>query len=294
MQAMEQVIDYLQEHPWVYRLAASIAVIPLTYVLRVMAMRWVKKSPIKSADLRRRWMGTVQQLSVVLAVLIVFLIWASQIQALALSLVAVAAAVVIATKELLLCLLGGMLKASCGMYTLGDRIEINSMRGQVIDQGLLTTRLMEVGPGKLVQQYTGRVLVMPNAWLLSHTLINETDTSDYDLHAFIVPIKAEDDWRQHERWLLDAAEQACKPHLEDARKSIDRYAEKRFMDKITVNPRVIPSIPEPDRIDLVVRIPVPTGMEGRLQRMIIRKYLQSRQAPGSVEPANASGAGHES
>lgn len=271
---MAQFIENIQAASWYRDAVASVTIIVLALLIRWLMLRWVKRAPIKSSDLRRRWVAWVQRACIIAVLVGLGIIWATEIQTLAISLLAFAVALVIATKEIVLCLLGGMLKASTGMFTTGDRIEVAGFRGEVVDQGIMTTKLMEIGPGKDIHQYTGRTLTVPNALLLSNTVVNETATPGYDLHTFVVPIKADDDWREHERLLLSAAEQVCRPHIEDARASLNVYADRRLMDRFTVNPRVVLSIPESGRINLVVRVPTPEGVQGRIQRMITRKYLQ--------------------
>ncbi|QQE10913.1 mechanosensitive ion channel family protein [Planctomycetota bacterium] len=271
------MLDPLWDHVWISQFIASIIFVVTTILLRWLSIRWIKKSPIRSTELRRKWLSWAQQMTYVTAVLGLIIIWATEIQTLAFSFVAFAVAFIIATKELVLCLMGGMYKASTGIFTVGDRINVSNMRGQVVSQGILSTKLLEVGPGESAHQYTGRTLTVPNALFLSNTVINETITGHFGLHSFIVPIKSNDDWRQHEDWLLEAAEQACKPHIEEARSNIESFTTSRYIESVTVNPRIIPTIPDADHIDLVVRIPVPAGSEGRLQRLIIRKYLQLRQ-----------------
>ena len=48
------------------------------------------------------------------------MIWAAQIQTLALSMFAVAAAIVVATKELIMCLSGSILRSVTKQYSIGD------------------------------------------------------------------------------------------------------------------------------------------------------------------------------
>ncbi|QDU32882.1 Mechanosensitive ion channel [Poriferisphaera corsica] len=278
----------LWAHAWFNNLVASIVFVIALLILRALTLRWIKASPIKSGDYRRRWLGWIHQAFIFTAILGLIIIWATEIQTLAISLVAFAVAIILATKELILCFTGGMLKASTGMFTIGDRIRINDFRGQVVSQGILSTKLLEIGPGERAHQYTGRTLNVPNSLLLSVPTVNETITGRYGFLSFTVPINIDEDWRLHQDWLLEAAELACKPHIDDARRNIDAFVEKKFMDNITANPRVVLTIPDADHIELVVRVPVPGGEEGRIQRLIIRKYLQLRQPHEESEVSNDS------
>ena len=119
--------------------------------------------------MRRRWSVTIRNTLILVSIIGLAIIWAPQLQNFAVSLIAIAVALVLATKELLDCLTGSLLRTASKAYAVGDRIEINGTRGNVVDHNFLTTTLLEIGPGQTSHQYTGRAIVIPNNQLLSHS-----------------------------------------------------------------------------------------------------------------------------
>jgi len=97
-------------------------------------------------------------------------------------LVAVAAALVLATKELILCWSGAALRVGGKVYSVGDRIQIAGHRGVVLDHDIFATKLLEIGPGQAAHLYTGRVTVFPNSLLLSNPLVKENPGQEYGLY----------------------------------------------------------------------------------------------------------------
>ena len=175
------------------------------------------------------------------------MIWANPLRTLAVSFIALAVAVVIATKELILCVSGAVVRAVSKSYAVGDRIEIAGKRGDVVDQNLFTTTLLEIGPGQSSHQYTGRAIVIPNSLLLNTPLINETFTHDYVLHVFCIPLTSADDWQRSEQLLLEAAQIECGPFLDQARMYMKNIESQHGLDSPTVAPRVTLQIPEPGK-----------------------------------------------
>jgi small-conductance mechanosensitive channel len=204
-----------------------------------------------------------------------FFIMANELRAFAVSLVAIAVAVVLATKELILCLSGTALRIGANAYTIGDRIEINGVRGNVIDQTFLATTILEIGPGHVTSQYSGRAIVFPNSLLLAHPLINETYMKDYIVHIMTIPLAAADDWQAAEKILLNVANEECRPFLDDAARHMKELEGKNWMDVPSVKPRVSIQIPEPGRINLLLRIPTPAHRTSRLEQVILRRFLQA-------------------
>ncbi len=281
---LKEITEFMQDNPWVFRALVSLAVVIGVLILRWSLHKGVTRMPIKSQELRRRWILIVRNLTLALIAVGLIMIWAEELRSLALSLVAVIVAVVLSTKELILCITGSFLKASSGSFSLGDRIDVNHMRGDVIDQTLMSTTLMEVGPGETTHQHTGRVLVIPNSLFLSTPVINENYTGEYGVHNFTIPIKRDDDYLVHEHALIEAAADVCAPYMAKARASMEYLTRTESVDAPSVEPRVTITIAAPDRIDLVLRVAAPIQRKGRIEQQIIRKYLDTVAAKENKPP----------
>ena len=96
---------------------------------------------------------------------------------------------------------------------------------------------------------------------------------DYVFHIITIPLKAEDDWQRAEQILLNAAKTVCAPYLQEAREHMTELASKHSLDTPTAEPRVHIYMPEPERVDLVLRVPIPAMRRGRMEQEIVRHYL---------------------
>jgi small-conductance mechanosensitive channel len=273
----------LQNGTTASKIIASVLVIPIALLVRWIMIRALANVEIRSPELRLRWMVQIRNIIFVVVLLCLMIIWASEVRTMAISLVAFIVAIVLATKELILCVTGSFLKISTRAFAIGDRIEINGLRGDVIDQTLLGTQIMEVGPGHGLHQYTGRTITIPNSQFLTQSITNHNITRDYAIVAFTVPVKIEQDYQQAEQWLLQAANEVCGPYLDDARKHWAREQEN-LIDLPQVDPRVSLHMASPDQVDLIVRMPVPTHQRGGNSQQVLRKYLQLRQEAAENSP----------
>jgi len=253
----------------------SLVLLAVVLVLRSILVRAISRNQSLTFKARRRWAINVRNTVAVIFVIGLVFIWAHELSAFAVSLVAVAVALVLATKELLLCLSGAVLRMGANVYSLGDRIEIHGLRGNVLDQNWLATTVLEIGPGRMSQQYTGRAVVFPNSLLLSHPLINETYMKAYIVHVMTIPLTADDDWRKAEQVLLDAAKAECGPFLEEARRHMKQVEGENWLDAPSVDPRVTIQLPEPGRINLLLRIPSPAHRTSRVEQAILRRFLSA-------------------
>lgn len=262
----------------------SAAFVALVLVLRWILVSGIRRSTRLANDLRRRWMVQARNATFFVLAGGLILIWGAEIRTAALSAVAIAAALAISLKELLMCASGSFLKLVAGSFTVGDRIELAGHRGDVFDQTLLTTTLLEIGPGTTTHQHTGRTLVLPNSLLLTNPVVNETATGAFVLHTFHVPMKLDDDWRGMERRLLEASRKESEAYQVEARRYFDRLGQEQGISSLASDPRVTIRVPEPGRIDLTVRVPAPAIRRGRIEQAILRHAVPGATAPPKEDP----------
>lgn len=260
-------------------LLAVLALLVVVATLRLILVRTVVEREGVPLEDRRRLAIQIRNLLAIVFIVGLFFILANELRAFAVSLVAIAVAIVLATKELILCLSGSALRMGANAYTIGDRIEINGVRGNVIDQTFLATTVLEIGPGHVTSQYSGRAVVFPNSLLLAHPLINETFMKDYIVHIMTIPLAATDDWQRAEKLLLEIADAECRPFIEEAARHMKELEGKNWMDVPSVKPRVSVQLPDPERVNLLLRIPTPAHRTSRLEQAILRRFLVAFRGP---------------
>ena len=273
--------EIIVSHSLIGLVVSSSILIIVVLVLRALSARFIKQK-IESYELRRRWLVQSRNGLILLMALGLIFIWGQELRTLALSVVAIAVAFVVATKELILCVMGSILKTGAGSFTVGDRIQVKDFRGDVIDQNLLATTILEVGPGKLTHQRTGRLIVLPNAMFVAEPVINESYTNDYILHVFTVPFKREDDWQAAQKAFLQAANRHCLPYLNEVRNYMKQISQYRGVEVPSVEPRVTLMVPEADEVHLVVRIPARAHQRVQVEQAILSEALTGLPSP--VEP----------
>lgn len=253
-------------------LISTLALVIALAVMRALTARYIRRN-VAAAELRRKWLVNSRNGLLLLLLLGLVLIWGNELRTLALSVVAIAIAFVVATKELILCLTGSLIKSGSSAFNLGDRIQIKDFRGDVIDHSLLATTILEVGPGKSMHQRTGRKIVLPNALFVSEPIINESFTEKFGFHVLSIPFKREDDWNAARQAVLEAAERHCAPFIEEVRTHMGRVSELRGLGLPPVEPRVTIHVPSADEVHLVVRLPVPAGQRSSTEQAIIEDVL---------------------
>lgn len=260
------------------RLVSTLSLVAVLLLLRTLLRMQVMRVPALREKERRQWLIRIRT-GVLFAVLIgLTLIWAEQLRTFSLTVMAFAVAMVIALKELITCLTGSVMRFTSQSFAVGDRIEVRGVRGYVIDQSLLTTTLLEIGPGQTSQIQTGRSISIPNSLFVVEAVTNETFLDEHVFHVFTIPLKADDEWRGKRDRLLAIADEVSRPYTEAMGRRIERLARQHGITLPDVRARVALRIPEPERLDLVVRVPAPADQRGLVEQRILRRFLEGEDA----------------
>ena len=253
---------------------STVILVLIIVVARAVVTRLIRRN-VASIELQRRWRVQTRNGFILLLLFGLVLIWGAELRTLAFSVVAIAVAFVVATKELILCVTGSILKSGSRSFNVGDRIQIKDFRGDVIDQNLFTTTVLEVGPGKITHQRSGRMIVIPNSLFVSDPVINESYTQKYVLHVFSVPFKREDNWQEARTAFLESAGRHCISYLEDARKHMEQLIRQKAIDVPNVEPRVTIQVPVAGEVHLIIRVPVRSGQRGYIEQSIMSDVFTS-------------------
>lgn len=256
------------------KLLSTTILIVAALIVRTYVVHWIKNKETFLPTFKRQWIVRVRNITIFMIFGILVVVWLEQLRTIAASIVVIAAAIVIATKEFLLNVVGFFYRTTAKFVSVGDRIEVDGIRGDVIDQNLMGITLLEIGPGDKTHQYTGLSIYLPNSLFLSATVKNETFLwSDYVFHLITLPIKADTPWQKAEKALMQAARDVSATYLDQARKIMKTQALQQNLEEPNIEPRVQIQIVEPEKYNLVLRVPVPARKRARLEQDITRRYL---------------------
>lgn len=268
---MSALLDWFRslEHVYVIAIIKSVTLILVLVVTRAMIIRALTANPKVPVDVRRRWSIHLRTTAFVIGLAGLTIIWASELESFAVSMVAVAAAIVIATKELIMCAGGSLLRTLSNSYTVGDLIEVNNYRGRVIDINLLATTIMEIGPRHDTHQVTGRAITLPNSLLLSQPVIRENYMGDYVVHVMTICLPYSTNPNAGERIVLAAAQKACQPFLAGAKLHMEEIELRHLLDTPSVEPRCAFMPVDDRRYNLILRVAIPSKERHRVEQSIL-------------------------
>lgn len=271
----------------VVRLFVTVLLIVGIAVARsVIAARLAHRQDVPEERRRRDLFYMRSGLSLVL-VIGLFMIWIGQIQSVLLSLTAVTVAIVIATKELLMCVSGFLLRTTGKLFSVGDWIECNGMRGEVTDLTLLSTTLLEREAGTRGYGFTGRTFILPNSVFLSHPVHRENLGRDFVSHRFAITLENPIDAAVAVEWLRQRAAEACSAFLAEARAQRAKTERRLGVTLGGAEPAVTIATTDIGKMQLQVALLCPAAKAVALEQEIVADFLSAvrdGRVPGDQSP----------
>lgn len=206
------------------------------------------------------------------------IIWFSHLQNFVVSMLAFVAAIVLATKELIMSFTGGFLIRLNNHFKLGDRIEVDGIRGFVIEKNFSTTKILEIGPEKHSQQTTGDMITIPNSTMLTKSVKNESYFRDYTMKSFTFKAPANYSITVFEKQLNSWADEICKGYIDEAKELIETFCRKESLLIPAVHPRTKIMLNDKGEISLLLKMPVKNMLVGDIEQALFRKYVSFFEA----------------
>ena len=261
--------------PWLSNedIGNTLFLILIALIGRFLMVRMIKGRGGVLSDTRRRWISVVQNSTILFLVLGLIFIWSPQLSTFALSLTAFAVALVVATKEYILCVVGAIYRATSNPFAVGDWIEIQNLRGEVLTEGILTTKLQELGTGTSRFRFTGRILTIPNSVLLIQTVHNEHFRKHYLHHTFKVTVEPSIDPVNILKMVQPLLQSTNEDKVKKARQSWTRLRNKMEIELPSTDPRVSIETTDVGKISFIMTVFCTPQDAMDIEMMVTQKIL---------------------
>ena len=209
------------------RLLETLSAVLVLWLLNLIIQRVVILR-IKDGRVRFQWQKITVYTIFVLGVIVIWPIWFQGLQSLATYLGLLSAGLAIALKDPITDVIGWAFILIRRPFEVGDRIQVGTFAGDVIDQRIFQFSLMEIGNWVAADQSTGRVLHVPNGMIFNNVLANYTKASRYIWNEIPVLVTFESDWQKAKKILGEIARQQTEQITPEAEASF-KEASKQYL-----------------------------------------------------------------
>jgi small-conductance mechanosensitive channel len=190
-----------------------------------------------------------------------------------------AAGIAVALQDFFKNLAGGLLILITRIYSVGDRIEINSKIGDVIDIDIFYTTILEIQGWVSGDQATGRMSIIPNGMVLSGIVNNYSKDHEFIWDELHVPLTYDSNWRMAHDKFIELIEKETKDIIKQAEKEMEKLEKTYFMTKRETKPQIFVRLTD-NWISLTIRYITPVRQRrataNKISRLIINEIEKSK------------------
>jgi small-conductance mechanosensitive channel len=266
------------------------AAILVRLVVGLVVRRAASDGPLHREGARTRfWIIQVTRLIVaVVAVVALTTLWVADAGRFAAMAGIITAGIAVALQRVITSFAAYLIILRGRVYTIGDRITMGGVRGDVVRVGYMQTAVMEMGAPPASQngnpdtwiaarQYTGRIVSVTNDKIFDNPVYNFTREFPYMWDEMTFPIKYGADYQRAESILLAAARRQTNEYVEKAKPALEILREKYVLaEAIPLEPKVYLRLTD-NWIELTLRILAPVHGVRAIKDAMGREILAGLQ-----------------
>src|SRR5690554_1634018 len=238
---MDQFKDWIIENPTIYSIA-KFALIVTFLILLIQFLRRFLKNNITNTTARYKSQKTVEFIGYVLLVILSFSYFTGNIKDLTLAIGLFSAGIAFTLQELILSIVGSIYIYVVNVYKPGDRIEINGIKGDVIDVDSMYTTMMEIGQWVSSDNYSGRIVKLSNAFVFKGPIYNYSQDFPFIWDEFNLPIKYGSDIELAKSLVIEIASKALTEHTVSSKAQWKEVVNKYYIEDAQAEPTLAISL----------------------------------------------------
>ena len=217
-------------------------VVFLLWALFILLVSWLIRKGITRtvADntMRYRAKKIVRFTGYLLIAVLVIVSFTGNVQYFTIAIGLFSAGLAFALQEVILSFAGWIAIFTANIYKPGDRIEVNGVKGDVIDIGVTKTTLMEIGVWVGSDNYSGRIVQVSNAFVFKGTVHNYSTDFPFVWDEINIPVHFKSDIQLANKIILDTANKRLSEYAGYAKQHWAQMVRKYLIEDAHIEPTV--------------------------------------------------------
>jgi small-conductance mechanosensitive channel len=189
---MENVLNAITNNPMITR----ILIIVIGFIFILILIQIIKKSLSKRIK-SENWYKTkkiINAAAYVLFIFLVLIVYNDRLGGITVALGVAGAGIAFALQEVITSVAGWIAIMVGDFYKPGDRVQVGGIKGDVIDQGILRTTVMELGDWIDGDLYNGRIVRIANSFVFKEPVFNYSADFPFLWNEIKIPIEFGSDY----------------------------------------------------------------------------------------------------
>jgi small-conductance mechanosensitive channel len=234
---MQALLDLLKE-PIVLKILKTLLWV-LGVVILIIFLRKMAKKRIANLNYRYNIQKTIEMVGYFLIAMIILLSFTfSNLKDYTVIIGLFTAGIAFTLQELILSVAGSFYIFVLRLYKPGDRIEMNNIRGDVIDINTMYTTIMEIGEWVSTDNYSGRIVKISNSFVFKGPIKNYSMDFHFLWDEIVIMITYGSDLELAQKIILKDALDLISEHTEKSKKEWKGMVDRYYIENATLDPTI--------------------------------------------------------
>lgn len=234
---MQEQLKHWLFDPTVGKFIAALLGLVVVYALSRVGQRSINRF-VTDPTSRYRGRKFVSFLGYVLAIVVVAAIFSNKLGGLTVAFGVAGAGVAFALQEVIASAAGWVVVSIGHYYSIGDRVQLGGIKGDVIDIGILRTTLMEVGEWVNGDLYNGRIVRVANSFVFKEPVFNYSSDFPFLWDEITLPVRYGSDWEYTRAVLSHVVDEICRDYAVQSAEAWRRAVNRYRLEEAKIEPMV--------------------------------------------------------
>ncbi len=276
---------FIEANPTFIKVLYSVVILLIAYVASNFIEELIKRR-IRETKQRyplRKALSTIISILMLGAILAV---WFQETTTLVVAYGLLTAGVAIALQDVLRNMAGGVLIILTAPFKAGDRIQVDNDTGDVLDIKLFYTTLMEIREWVDGDQYSGRLLQMPNSFVLNKTVKNYTKEFSFIWDELHLMLTYNSNWKKAKEIVTKIAHEVTGSFEVSAKEELVKIGETYLIHPSDVEEKIFTRITD-NWIDMRLRYVVDPRQRRDIRHLLNEKILEAFSQENDIKIASS-------
>lgn len=235
MQNIEYIKHWAEENTLLTSIIKYVLLIGFVLLLIHLLRRFLRKN-IPNTSARYKSQKGIEFIGYIILIILSVSYFTGNIKDFTLAIGLFSAGIAITLQELFLSIAGSVYIFIVKVYQPGDRIEINGIKGDVIDIDSIYTTMMEIGQWVSSDNYSGRIVKLSNAFVFKGPIYNYSQDFPFIWDEFNLPIRYGSDIELAKSIIIKIASETLSEFTSNSKTQWKDVVNKYYIEDAIVDP----------------------------------------------------------
>ncbi|MDU8885684.1 mechanosensitive ion channel [Yeosuana sp. MJ-SS3] len=232
---MEQIKNWLIENPTLFSIIKYVLLVSVVLIIIQIIRRLLRKHVLDTTARYKSQKG-IEIIGYAVLIILSFSYFTGSIKDFTLAIGLFSAGIAFTLQELILSIAGSLYIFIVKVYKPGDRIEINGIKGDVIDVDSIYTTMMEIGQWVSSDNYSGRIVKLSNAFVFKGPIYNYSQDFPFIWDEFNLPIRYGSDVELAKSIVIKIASEILSEYTINSKSQWKDVVNKYYIEDALVDP----------------------------------------------------------